>query len=436
MNSNKYILCALIIIVSLILIFEVEIRSIGTLEIDMAESTELLSISLLRISIFGFLLPIIFAFILGNLNAMVFDDNLFILLASCFIYGILNFFIRNNSFSGFGGDILVYFGIFTGLSLGALLPSQQNSIAAGLTLTSAIPTLLATVLLFSIPGADFLTSFSRTTHPSAFILLGLPLSLTAPSMIYSILLRNVKWIAIAWLSAGLFLVIEISILQTRSHTISVIYSIIIAVITSLVTSSYINKKPNKPNFSKNVAIVIVAFLLLVIIALYISRGNLFLFLLRMVNVYEFQADGGIATRLEEVPLVFGSMDFFDHIFGMGFNPVSPLIDWRGNPYNNTHVGILNIWWRFGFPVFLGVIYLFVRLLIKYFKSLRCYVSYRFKNKITNETFATIICAPGVISIFIISCMSGGWGISTTVPLGLLWGVYMKMVNNADEYFKF
>ena len=150
------------------------------------------------------------------------------------------------------------------------------------------------------------------------------------------------------------------------------------------------------------------------------------FLLRMVNVSEFQEDGGIAPRLEEVPQVFGSMDIFDHIFGMGFNPVSPLIDWKGNSYNNTHVGILNIWWRFGFPIFLGVIYLFIRLLIKYFKSLKYLFTKSLWNKVNNETFATIICAPGVITIFIISCMSGGWGISTTIPLGMLWGVYRKM----------
>jgi hypothetical protein len=426
MNSNKYTTSVLVIIVSLMLIFEVEIRNIGTLEIDTVESIELLSISKLRISIFGFLLPIFFAFLLGKLNAIFLNSRILYLLVVCFVYGVLNFLIRNNPFSGLGGDILVYIGLFAGLSLGALLPNMQNTIAAGLTLTSAIPTLLATALLFSVPGADFMSSFERTTHSSAFTLLGLPLSLAAPSMIYSILHRNIKWIAISWLSAGVLLVITISILQTRSQTIAVTFSVIIAIFTSLATSSYFSNKIKKRKTSKILYIVIVTFVLFVIIALYISRGNLIYFLLRMVNVSEFQEDGGIAPRLEEIPQVFGSMDIFDHIFGMGFNPVSPLIDWKGNPYNNTHVGILNIWWRFGFPVFVGVIYLFVRLLIKYFKSLKYLFIQSLWNKVNNETFATIICAPGVITIFIISCMSGGWGISTTIPLGMLWGVYRKM----------
>lgn len=435
MTPNKNMLCVLIIIFSLILIFEVEIRSIGTLEIETIESTELLSIPMLRISIFGFLLPIIIAYLLDKYNSFLYNNNTFYLLVFCFIYGVLIFFIRGNPFSGFGGDILVYFGLFTGLSIGLLLPNMQETIVAGLTLTSAIPTFFATALLFSLPGADFLESFVRTTHPSAFILLGLPLALAAPSMIYSILQRNVKWIAISWLSAGVLLAITISILQTRSLTIAVTLSVIIAVVTSLATSSYFNKKEKTRMSSKIVGIVIGTFILFVLLALYISRGNLIYFLLRMVNVYEFQEDGGIAPRLEEIPQVFGSMDLSDHIFGMGFNPVSPLIDWKGNPYNNTHVGILNIWWRFGFPVFLGVIYLFVRLLINYFKSLKYLCIKSLWNKVTNETFATIICTPGVITIFIIACMSGGWGISTTVSLGILWGIYLLIANNRNILFR-
>lgn len=434
MISKNNFLCVLVIVLSLILIFEVEIRSIGTQEIDTVESTELLSISMLRISIFGILLPIIFAYLLGKFNTIFYNNRILYLLIFCFVYGVLMFFIRSNPFTGLGGDILVYFGLFTGLCLGVLLPNMENTIAAGLTLTSVIPTFLATALLFSVPGADFMTSFERTTHPSAFILLGLPLSLAAPSMIYSILHRNIKWIAISWLSAGVLLVITISILQTRSQTIAVFFSVIIAIFTSIATSFYFNKKGEIRKSSKILGIVIVVFILFVLVTLYISRGNLIYFLLRMVNVSEFLEDGGISPRLEEVPQVFGSMDLFDHIFGMGFNPVSPLIDWKGNSYNSTHIGILNIWWRFGFPVFLGVIYLFTRLLIKYFKSFKYLFIQSLWNKVNNETFATIICAPGVITIFVISCMSGGWGISTTISLGILWGVYGNIVNNPKDLF--
>jgi hypothetical protein len=434
MIPNKNILCILVIIVSLILIFEVEIRNIGTLEEDYMESLELLSISKLRISVFGFLFPIMFALILGKLDSLFLQNRLFYLLVFCFIYGVLVFFIRNNPFSGFGGDTLVYIALFTGLSLGVLLPNIQTKIAAGLTLLSAIPTFLATILLFSLPGADFLTSFGRTTHPSAFILLGLPLSLVAPSMIYTVLLRNVKWIAISWISAGVLLVVTISILQTRSQAIAVILSIIIAIVTSLSTSSYFDNRLKKGKTSKIVAIFISTLIIFVIATLYFSKVNFILFLIRMLNAFEFQYDGGIAPRLEEVPLVYGSMDFFGHVFGMGFNPVSPLIDWRGNPYNNTHIGILNIWWRFGFPVFLWVLYLFAGLLLKYYESLKYICIRSLWNKVNNETFATIICAPGVITIFIISCMSGGWGISTMISLGILWGVHGIIANKSNDFF--
>jgi hypothetical protein len=186
--------------------------------------------------------------------------------------------------------------------------------------------------------------------------------------------------------------------------------------------------------SKIVGIVIVIFIFFVLMTLYLSRVNFILFLLRMVNAYEFQYDGGIGPRLEEVPLVYGSMDIFDHVFGMGFNPVSPLIDSWGSSYNNMHVGILNIWWRFGLPVFLWVLYLFARLLLIYYKSLKYICIKSLWSKVNNETFATIICAPGVITIFIISGMSGGWGISTMISLGILWGIYGMIANNCNDIF--
>jgi hypothetical protein len=416
------------------MIYNVEIRSIGHLELEQVDPIDLFSISILKMSFLGLLIPIVLLSYLGKFKSILFNERLNHFIVFSVLYGVMIYFIRNNPFLGIGGDLLVCFGLFTGLSLGALLPKTQKSIAIGLTFTSAVPTFIATVLLISLPDVDLFQSFVRTTHPSAFILLGLPITLTAPSMIYSILHRNVKLIAISWLSAGVLLVISISILQTRSQAIAVAFSIIISVFTCFIPSYYLNKRLKIRKPSKIAWKAIVTIIIFVLTTLYISKGNLSHFYLRMGNIYTYQEDSGIAPRLEEVPLVFGSMNLFDHISGMGLNPVSLLFDWRGYPYNTIHAGILNIWWRFGFPIFLAVIYLFGRLLIKYIYSLKYLCIESLWNKVNNETIATIICAPGVITVFIISCMSGGWGISTTISLGILWEFYRTIANNRNNYF--
>jgi hypothetical protein len=120
------------------------------------------------------------------------------------------------------------------------------------------------------------------------------------------------------------------------------------------------------------------------------------------------------------------MTAIDHIMGMGFGPDLILTDWLGIPYNTMHIGILNIWWRMGVPVFIVVLCLFFNLLVKWLMSLRLYLFRSSWHKVTNETLANMICAPGVITLFIISWMSGGWAMSAMIPLGMLWGVHRKI----------
>jgi len=424
MNPFKNILSVLVWIASLIMIFEVEIRSIGHLETEPVHAIGLLPH--VWLSDVGLILPIFFAFLMGKFESMFLKNKIMIFLIVSFLYGIIIFFARNNSFYMFGQDLRVFLALFTGLSMGAIFPNRQKTIAAGLTLTSASAIFIATVILFALPRADFMHFFARTTHPSAFILLGLSIVFTGPSMIFSILVRNRKLIAISWLNAGMLLIISILIMQTRSQSIAVALGIIVAIMTTFILSSYFNQSSKKRKPLKMAWKVIVIFLIFIIATLYVGSDNLEPFLLRMQSAFTFQTDVGIALRLEEVPAVFGPMNLFDHIIGMGFNPVSPLIDWRGNPYNTMHPGILNIWWRLGFPIFLVVVYLFIQLLIKFFKSLKYLYSRSLWNKVNNETFATIICAPGVITLFVIACMSGGWSSSTMIPLGILWGIYRKM----------
>ena len=153
----------------------------------------------------------------------------------------------------------------------------------------------------------------------------------------------------------------------------------------------------------------------------------------MEGFYSIHDDPGIEARFEELPEFFGSMNAFDHLLGKGFNPAGVLTDPQGEPYNTLHFGILNIWWRFGLPVFIMVVILFAILFIKWLLNLKNIFFRSFSNIIPNKTTALIVCAPGVITLFVVSCMSGGWGISTMIPLGILWGVYRKIYYSDLEW---
>lgn len=416
-TPNENILNILVLIASLIMIFEAEIGSIGHLDTEPIQAIGLLPGFWL--SDIGLFLPIFFVFLIGRSKSMFSKNKMMFFLIVTFLYGLLIFFARNNQFDMLGQDLRVFIALFTGLSMGTILPNGQKTIASSITLISASAVFIAIVILFTIPGAEFISAVKRTTHPAAFILSGVPIVLTAPSIIISMLTGNKKLIAISWLSAGVFLSMSIIILQTRSLFLVAALSFIVAIITVSVLSSYFNQSLKKIKSLR----IVVSLLIFVAILLYWRWDNVDNFMSRMEDAVSYQEDIGIAPRLAEVPTVFEAMDLIDHFFGMGLNPSLSAVSWVGISYNVFHVGILNVWWRFGFPVFLAIVYLFIKLLIKWLKSLTYLYFRSSRNKVNNETLAIIVCAPGVFSLFFISCMSGGWSISTMLPLGMLWEMY-------------
>jgi len=428
MTVSKDILSVFIVFISLVLIFEAEIRSIGHLETDPVAPIEFLFIPKFKIAYFAMLLPILYVMLARKDRSTYFNykNNLHRFLIISFLIGTFICIVRGNSFIYFGADLLVFVALLTGLSLGALLPNSLKGIAVSLTLISISATVIATAIVFALPGADFVRFFVRTTHASAFILLGMPIVLTAPSIISAMLLHKRKWIIISWLSAGIFFLVSILIMQTRSQGLIILFEIAIALMTTLIVSPYFKKYSMNKKLSKTTWKVIFIFLISIVYALYVFQDYLELFLLRAGTVSDLVTDGSIGARFEEIPTVYQSMTVIDHIFGMGFGPDLILTDFVGIPYNTMHIGILNVWWRMGVLVFIVVICLFAKLMLKWLKSMRLFISKSSWRKVNNETLATVICAPGVIALFVISWMSGGWAISAMIPLGILWGVHRKI----------
>jgi len=406
----------------LLLFYETDFRNIGHLEKDPVASIALLP--MFYLSDLGMLLPVFAAIWLSRAKLMSTGRELlvfFVILS--FLYGMAIWFVTNNPVQNIGEDLRFFLALFSGLSLAVLLPSKHEALATAITVASTIGLLIGTVILFSIPDADFISSVQRTTHPSAFSLFGLPLTFIGPSIVYSSLIGDRKLTILSWFNAGMFLLITILIVQTRSLFLTALISIVFAWITIFVLSFHDRQNSGNVNRFEMPWVGVIFCVAFVIVILYWWSGHSDAFLTRLMGFSEFEEDPSIIPRLLELPTIFESMDLSAHIFGVGLNPHMILTDWDGTPYNTSHIGVINVWWRLGFPIFLIMVLLFVFLMMNWVRSLAHIYRQPLNNKVTSETFGLMVCWSGVASIFFVSCMSGGWSKSTMLPLGILWGIY-------------
>jgi hypothetical protein len=417
------ILGIMIFVVCLIVIFEPEIRSIGNSAEDPVAAIALFP--LIYLIDIGLMLPIFLAVIKTKFKLAPSRNGLLFFLILSFLYGIAVFFVRNNPVLNLGTDLRVFLGLFSGLSLVVILPNKHKVLAASITLASTAFLFIGAIILFTIPGANFMSSFERTTHPSVFILYGFPLTFVGPCIVYSTLLGDRKLKILSRFNAGMLLIIAVIILQTRSLFLATLVGIVLALITIFILSIHSKRSSEKGNLLNVPWKSAILFAVIVTALLYWWSGNVNAFLIRLAGISEYETDPGISPRLLEIPVIFESMNLSNHIFGVGLNPEPILTDWQGNPYNTSHIGILNVWWRLGFPMFLTMVFMFILFMARCVKTLARLYLKPLKYKVTAETFGLMVCWSGVATTFFISCMSGGWDLSNTLSLGLLWGIYRE-----------
>jgi hypothetical protein len=408
----------------LIMFFETEIRSIGHLESDPVGAIALLPTFYL--SDLGMILPILLVFLSPEMKKLPSPGKrVSSLLIFSFFYGIAIWLIKNNPLLGIGGDVRVFLALFSGWCLVALLPDKHKALATTITVASSAALFIGAVILFALPDTDLMTYFQRTTHPAAFSILGLPLAFVGPSIVYVSLLGDRKLTMLSWVNAGIFIIIAVLIVQTRSLALSFLIGILFALITIFVLSIQSKHSTEKGIRVKIPRTGVILCIVFVTATLYWWSGHSDDFLTRLMGLSEYDADPAIFLRLLEIPTIFESMNINDHIFGAGLNPLPILIDREGTPHNASHVGILNVWWRLGFPIFLIMVSMFALLMARWVKRLACLSFQLSKNKVSAETLGLMVCWPGIATIFLISCMSGGWSPAATLPLGVLWGIYRK-----------
>lgn len=424
-SKNGHYLWTVVWLVSLIFVFEGEVRSIGLLE-------PVLPINLLPglwLSDIGLLFPILFSMPFIVLNIFLRIRLVNYLLVSC-AYGMVLFFLHNNSFAGLGNDLRTCVAFFTGLSLVYLMPNDYKKILTLMNIISLIIVLIIIFHLLAIPDYNIIDN-ERITSPSAFTLIGIPLTLIAPIIIISTFSGDRKNITISWVTFLLLVTLSVLIMKTRSLLIAEMVAFLTVIFAIAYSASFLKHKKDSKNIIMHFEILLILISVVVTTILISQAENFNLFKERFVN---FEDDVNFIWRQIEVLAVYQTMSLRDLIFGMGFNPPSPLFAAdKGESYNALHIGILNMWWRFGFIVFMAWMILYIRLVINWINSLRSLKNNAYGIRIDQRKIAIIMCAPGVFTIVSLSFLSGGWSLHAFLPLGILLGMHDAIIHEIKHY---
>jgi hypothetical protein len=115
----------------------------------------------------------------------------------------------------------------------------------------------------------------------------------------------------------------------------------------------------------------------------------------------------------------------DHLIGLGLGP-TPHVNYLGVPVLALHVGLLNVWWRFGVVGLLVLLAGIGRLAARW-RDVRRRLSTGGRRGVGDV--ATLVIAPGILCLAAQAMISGGWSITSMLGTGLAWGGYRLL---ADE----
>jgi hypothetical protein len=182
-------------------------------------------------------------------------------------------------------------------------------------------------------------------------------------------------------------------------------------------------------FNKQSKVPIALFITVIIIsilAVFVMSENITNLTARSGAVGDIRNEDNVFARSDELVKLFQQMDIGQYITGVGVGHDYSVRTVTGDLTSILHIGVFNIWWRFGGVIFCYSIFILLRLIFSWFRSLRLLR----KNKIStidiNQAIAYVSCAPGFFTLAILSFMSGGWAISAFLTLGILWGIFLKL----------
>ncbi|NVN97524.1 hypothetical protein HXX01_04860 [Candidatus Nomurabacteria bacterium] len=356
----------------------------------------------------GLLIPIFFVLITGQLNKITSNKFLIKLVL-----------------------IRIFVSIFSGLSLVAILPSSSYIKLQMMTSFSIFFLILG--LYSTLIALEFnLFSSNRVATETTFIFNDFAMILFPVTLTYSLLIDSKKIFILSLLSLIVLSVSSAIYLQTRSLVITYSCTLLFCFMTTHTISQYFHRCLNIIlNYPKRLFIIGIISISLVFNLMSVNIEN---FLSRTGYTINLRQEENAAIRIDEVITVFNKFDIVDYILGNGIGPDSSIITERGDYGASLHIGILNILWRFGAIVFSYIVFIIMRLFIRWISALR----YLRNQSETNENIpfmlAYITCCPGFFALIIMSCMSGGWSVSSFLPLGILLGFMNSLIANHSMHF--
>jgi len=398
----------IILVVVFIFLFQQELFSFGQFYLVNPFNI----IANLYLNDIGLFTPIIFLIFIKPINI----SKLFIAFSLTFLYGFVVFLIKHDSnSSNLGPDLRIFLSFFTGYSLINFFDSDLKKIAIIINKCFIVLNFIIFLQFIFLP--DFSTWVdNRIGSESIYNLIGPELLLMPSILLISFYTENLKSIKLSFVNFFIILIYSILFLKTRSMFLIILTSFFIVIylrnkLKKLGLKN--NQLESKKNINKHIYLIIIFLIIGFLYLLKINGDASQMFFDRIGSAAENSTDDtNVQFRLLEPVLVFSDMSFMNFLLGSGLAPEAKLISETGQKYNSMHIGILNLLWRFGLLIFLFWIFHF----FKFFKLI-------LDKKIKQNKLGLILIAPSLLIYFILSLVSGGWGVIPFLCLGILLGLY-------------
>jgi hypothetical protein len=226
---------------------------------------------------------------------------------------------------------------------------------------------------------------------------------------------------LGWINAATCLIVSLLVMLTRTLSFDIGFTIILTLF-SLRALSIRSVFGALPKAGLQIALLIVVGMVSILIWQQ-ERVYQFLDRLQFISALNPNNDLNWTARVDEVSNAFESMNYFDHVVGMGFGAQTARPNAQGLYTKILHIAILLSWWRIGILAFIALLGILIRMVLRYIQSLNHLSNVqKLTDKPISELIAVVVCAPGILTLFFLTFFSGGWSVNSMISLGLIWGM--------------
>lgn len=417
-RNNKSRFWFVVWILSPLLIFEAAIRSLS--RNDLLPQTGILPG--LWFSDLGIILPILAYIRLKGFRFL--KSKVIFALALVTGYGLCVAIINNNHAPSIVADIRIITCFLSGYCLIYIVPGRSVIIMRSLMVLSCIVFSLSIYSIMMSERFQFNIQSVRITSVAAFILLGLAITLISPVLAWIVCHRK-GFVEYSYLLLFIvFFAFSVLIMQTRSLA----GTLLLAVSLSIISATWL-RRMNVLAFDFNKYSMKIGYSVVAIGAIFILFTEIHQIGAFYTNITA-DREYNWTERMNEVEVSYRSLSTLDILTGKGLGPVAVYYNKRDEEVGTFHIGIFNIFYRFGVLVFAAMLYFLIKMILQWLYIVLLIRSR--KGYGTSQKAAIILCGPGLFTVVFISFISGGWSQSSLLSLGMLYGFYTVISRELNE----